>query len=107
MGLVLLATVPFAALWLMNGSELPVPFTIGLQFSATQPHNPSPTLIFKEERARKFSPLTSSGSNQPLRFTKTAIESKGIILRRRIDNTESVSLRLRETPRSWLSSNMV
>ena len=55
---------------------------------------------------RKFSPLTSSGNSQPLRFTNTAIESYGIILRKRIDNKDSVSLKLSETPRSWLSSNM-
>ena len=37
MGLVLLAAVPFAALWLMNGSELSVPFTIGLVFTSAAP----------------------------------------------------------------------
>src|ERR1700726_4059652 len=79
---------------------------MGLQFSATHPHKPSPTRIFSEDNARKFSPLTSSGNSQPLRFTYTAIESYGISLRSRIESTESVSLRLSELPRSWLSSNI-
>ena len=46
-----------------------------VQFSATHPHRPSPTRIFNDDRTRKLSPLTSSGSSQPLRFTNTAIES--------------------------------
>src|SRR5580700_2665731 len=79
---------------------------MGLQFSATHPHKPSPTRIFNDERTRKFSPLTSSGKSQPLRFTNTAMESYGTSLRNRIDKTESVSLRLSEFPRSWLKSNM-
>jgi signal transduction histidine kinase len=37
MGLVLLATVPFAALWLMTGSKLSVPFTIGVLFTSASP----------------------------------------------------------------------
>ena len=48
---------------------------MGLQFSATQPHKPSPMRIFSDDSTRKFSPLTSSGSNQPFRFTNTAMES--------------------------------
>ena len=55
----------------------------------------------------KFSPLTSSGSSQPLRFTNTAMESYGIMRRSRMESTDKVSLRLSDTPRSWLSSNMV
>lgn len=37
MGLNLLAAVPLATLWLLNGSDRPVPFTIGLLFSGLAP----------------------------------------------------------------------
>ncbi len=37
MGITLLAAVPLATLWLLNGSERPVPFTIGLLFAGVGP----------------------------------------------------------------------
>jgi signal transduction histidine kinase len=58
MGTLLLASVPLATLWLLNGSERPVPFTIGLLFSGIAPvvfsylllAHPSGRLRFKSER---------------------------------------------------------
>jgi signal transduction histidine kinase len=37
MGIALLAAVPLATLWLLNGSERPFPFTIGLLFAGVAP----------------------------------------------------------------------
>ena len=37
MGLTLLAAVPFVSLWLLNGSTLALPFTIGLLFASAAP----------------------------------------------------------------------
>src|SRR5271166_1616685 len=80
---------------------------MGLQVSATHPTRPLPTGMFSEERARKSSPLTNSGNRRPFLQTKIAMESYGISLRNRMDRTERVSTRLREFPKSWLSSNKV
>jgi signal transduction histidine kinase len=58
MGITLLAAVPLATLWLLNGSGRPVPFTIGLLFTGVAPvvfsylllAHPSGRLRFKAER---------------------------------------------------------
>ena len=83
------------------------PLMIGIKFCATDPHTPVPIGILSDDRYLKLSPHTNSGVSTSPFFTNATIESYGTSLRSLIATNESVSSRLSEFPRSWLSSNSV